>query len=224
MGLFCTRFSGSLIFSRGWLQPQWPVVMYAVSCEWALCPFLFFGLSVFVLLSQWFNFLFWFLCMASKQEQLDQLIAPIVASLNCELWGLEYLTQGRYTTLRIFIDAENGVSLEDCEKVSRQISSVMDVEDPIDGEYTLEVSSPGMDRPLYKTAHYMRYVGETINVRLRVARDGRRRFKGVITKVENDDVFLMVDNQEIQLAVDAIDKANVVPRFDDLMRQHGLVE
>lgn len=162
--------------------------------------------------------------MASKQEQLEQLIAPIAASLNCELWGLEYLTQGRYTTLRIFIDAENGVSLEDCEKVSRQISSVMDVEDPIDGEYTLEVSSPGMDRPLYKISHYARYVGETINVRLRVARDGRRRFKGVITKLENDDVFLMVDNQEIQLSVDAIDKANVVPRFDDVMRQHGLVE
>jgi len=162
--------------------------------------------------------------MASKLEQLEQLIAPIAASLNCELWGLEYLTQGRYTTLRIFIDADNGVSLDDCEKVSRQISSVMDVEDPIEGEYTLEVSSPGMDRPLYKTAHYARYVGETINVRLRVARDGRRRFKGVITKVENDDVFLNVDNQEIQLAVDAIDKANVVPRFDDVMRQHGLVE
>lgn len=162
--------------------------------------------------------------MASKQEQLEQLIAPIATSLDCELWGLEYLTQGRYTTLRIFIDAENGVSLEDCEKVSRQISSVMDVEDPIDGEYTLEVSSPGMDRPLYKTSHYARYVGETVNVRLRVARDGRRRFKGVITKVENDDVFLMVDNQEIQLAVDAIDKANVVPRFDEVMRQHGLVE
>jgi ribosome maturation factor RimP len=88
--------------------------------------------------------------MASKQEQLHALIAPVAASLGCELWGLEYLTQGRYTTLRIYIDRqEGGVSLEDCEKVSRQVSSVMDVEDPIDGEYTLEVSSPGMDRPLY---------------------------------------------------------------------------
>lgn len=162
--------------------------------------------------------------MASKQEQLEQLIAPIAASLGCELWGLEYLTQGRYTTLRIFIDAEYGVSLDDCERVSRQISSVMDVEDPIDGEYTLEISSPGMDRPLYKTEHYLRYVGETINVRLRVARDGRRRFKGVITKLENNDVFLMVDNQEVQLPIDAIDKANVVPRFDDVMREHGLAE
>ena len=156
--------------------------------------------------------------MASKQELLEQLIAPIAVSLGCELWGLEYLTQGRYTTLRIFIDAENGVSLEDCEKVSRQVSSVMDVEDPIDSEYTLEVSSPGLDRPLYTEAHYARYVGETISGRLRIARDGRRRFKGVINKVEDGNAFVQIDNQEWQLPIDSIDKANIVPRFDELLR------
>jgi ribosome maturation factor RimP len=161
--------------------------------------------------------------MASKQEILHNMIAPIVASLDCELWGLEYLTQGRYTTLRIFIDAPAGVSLEDCEKVSRQVSSVMDVEDPIDGEYTLEVSSPGMDRPLYSVAHYARYVGETVNVRLRMARDGRRRFKGKIVKVENEDVLLEVEGKEILLPVDAIDKANIVPNFDSIAsRLEGL--
>ena len=109
--------------------------------------------------------------MASKQEQLHALIAPVAASLGCELWGLEYLTQGRYTTVRIYIDREEGVSLEDCEKVSRQVSSVMDVEDPIDSEYTLEVSSPGMDRPLYTLEQYARYIGEQINVRLRLGSD-----------------------------------------------------
>ena len=155
--------------------------------------------------------------MASKQEILHDMIVPIVASLDCELWGLEYLTQGRYTTLRIFIDGPNGVSLEDCEKISRQVSAVMDVEDPIDGEYTLEVSSPGMDRPLYSAAHYARYLGETVNVRLRMARDGRRRFKGVILKVENEDVVLEVEGKEIMLPVDAIDKANIVPNFDKLV-------
>ncbi|HSX49459.1 MAG TPA: ribosome maturation factor RimP [Cellvibrio sp.] len=160
--------------------------------------------------------------MASKQELLEQMVSPVVAALGCELWGLEYLTQGRYTTVRIFIDGPNGVSLDDCERVSRQVSAVFDVEDPIDGEYTLEVSSPGMDRPLYSEAQYARYVGETINVRLRIARDGRRRFKGVITKVENGDVYLQVDNKEVQLSIDTIDKANVEPRYDDLMRQHNL--
>jgi ribosome maturation factor RimP len=153
--------------------------------------------------------------MASKQEQLHALIAPVAASLGCELWGLEYLTQGRYTTLRIYIDREEGgVMLEDCEKVSRQVSSVMDVEDPIDGEYTLEVSSPGMDRPLYTLDQYARYIGEQINVRLRLARDGRRKFKGTIMAVEGDEVRIGVDDKEYVLHLDAIDKANIVPRFD----------
>ncbi|MBE8718810.1 ribosome maturation factor RimP [Cellvibrio polysaccharolyticus] len=151
--------------------------------------------------------------MASKQEQLQALIAPVAESLGCELWGLEYLTQGKYTTLRLFIDGPDGVSLEDCEKVSRQVSSVMDVEDPIEGEYTLEVSSPGMDRPLYNANQYARYVGEQINVRLRLARDGRRKFKGTIMAVDGDDVRLAVDGKEYVLAVDAIDKANIIPRF-----------
>lgn len=155
--------------------------------------------------------------MASKQEILHNLIDPVVASLGCELWGLEYLTQGRYTTLRIFIDGPNGVSLDDCEKVSRQVSAVMDVEDPIDGEYTLEVSSPGMDRPLYTPAHYARYLGETVSLRLRMAREGRRKFKGDIVKVEGADVTLNVDGKEILIPVDAIDKANIVPRFDEII-------
>jgi len=153
--------------------------------------------------------------MASKQEQLHKLIDPIVTSLGCELWGLEYLTQGRYTTLRIYIDREEiGVSLEDCEKVSRQISSVMDVEDPIDGEYTLEVSSPGMDRPLYTAEHYARYIGEQVNLRLRLARDGRRRFKGTILAVDGDQVRIAADDQDYLLAIDSIDKANIIPRFE----------
>jgi ribosome maturation factor RimP len=140
-----------------------------------------------------------------------------VESLGCELWGLEYLTQGRYTTLRIFIDGPNGVSLDDCEKVSRQVSAVMDVEDPIDGEYTLEVSSPGMDRPLYTAAHYARYLGETVNLRLRIAREGRRKFKGSIVKVEGEEVTLSVDGKDILIPVDSIDKANIVPRFDEII-------
>ena len=154
--------------------------------------------------------------MASKQELLQEMIAPIATSLGCELWGLEYLTQGRYTTLRIFIDAPNGISVDDCEKVSRQISAVMDVEDPIQGEYTLEVSSPGMDRPLYTFAQYARYVGETISLRLRMARDGRRRFKGDILKVENNEVLVLVEGKEYLFPIDAIDKANIEPRFDNL--------
>ncbi len=159
--------------------------------------------------------------MASKQELLTEMLAPVVASLGCELWGLEYLTQGRFTTLRIFIDGPQGVSLDDCEKVSRQISSVLDVEDPIDGEYTLEVSSPGLDRPLYSQAQYTRYIGETVSLRMRVAQGGRRRFKGVILKVENNTLTLKVDNQEFSLPIDTIDKGNLEPRYEDILREHA---
>ncbi len=159
--------------------------------------------------------------MASKQELLTEMLAPVVASLGCELWGLEYLTQGRFTTLRIFIDGPQGVSLDDCEKVSRQISSVLDVEDPIDGEYTLEVSSPGLDRPLYSQAQYARYIGETVSLRMRVAQGGRRRFKGVILKVENNTLTLKVDNQEFSLPIDTIDKGNLEPRYEDILREHA---
>lgn len=159
--------------------------------------------------------------MASKQELLTEMLTPVVASLDCELWGLEYLTQGRFTTLRIFIDGPNGVSLDDCEKVSRQISSVLDVEDPIDGEYTLEVSSPGLDRPLYNQAQYARYIGETVSLRMRVAHGGRRRFKGVILKVENNTLTLKVDNEEFALLIDSIDKGNLEPRYEDILREHA---
>ena len=156
--------------------------------------------------------------MASKQDQLQTLLAPVVESMGCELWGLEYLTQGRFTTLRIYIDAADGVSLEACEKVSRQISSVMDVEDPIDGEYTLEVSSPGLDRVLFSLDHYKRYLGETITGRLRTPIEGRRRFKAEIKAVEDDNIFLLIDKKEIKVPFTAIDKANLVPRYDDILR------
>ena len=153
--------------------------------------------------------------MASKQEILQALISPVALSMGCELWGLEYLSQGRYTTLRIFIDREEeGVSLEDCEQVSRQVSALLDVEDPIEGEYTLEVSSPGMDRPLYTADQYSRYIGEQINLRLRIARDGRRKFKATIQAVEGEEVRVVADGKEYVLNVDAIDKANIIPRFD----------
>lgn len=156
--------------------------------------------------------------MASKQDQLQALLAPVVESMGCELWGLEYLTQGRFTTLRIYIDAADGVSLDQCEKVSRQISSVMDVEDPIDGEYTLEVSSPGLDRILFSLDHYKRYLGETISGRLRTPIEGRRRFKAEIKSVEDDTLVLLIDNKEMRVAYSAIDKANLVPRYEDILR------
>ncbi|WP_049723463.1 ribosome maturation factor RimP [Gilvimarinus polysaccharolyticus] len=151
--------------------------------------------------------------MASKEEQLVAMFAPAVTALECELWGLEYVTSGPSKVLRVYIDKADGVALEDCEKVSRQLSSLMDVEDPIAGEYSLEVSSPGMDRPLYTLEQFQRYIGNVITVKLRVPFDGRRNFKGKMIGIEDGDVVVVVDNEEYLLPVDSIEKANIVPQF-----------
>lgn len=151
--------------------------------------------------------------MTAKHDALEAMVIPVVEAMGCEFWGMEYLSQGRNATLRIFIEKEDGVQLEDCEKVSRQVSAVLDVEDPIAGEYTLEVSSPGMDRPLYTLAHYARFAGEKVELRLRVPFDGRRKFSGLIVGVEGDEVVVRVDNEEFLFTVDSIEKANIVPQF-----------
>ena len=140
------------------------------------------------------------------------MLEPAVTAMGCELWGIEY-SSGRGSTLRIYIEKEGGVELEDCERVSRQISSILDVEDPISTEYTLEVSSPGMDRPLYTLEQFARFAGETINVRLKVPYDGRRKFKGLLVGIESEDVVLRCEGHEYLFPVESIDKANVVPRF-----------
>jgi len=92
--------------------------------------------------------------VATKEQQIQALLEPTVEALGYELWGLEYLSQGRHSTLRLYIESEQGISIDDCAAVSEQVSSVLDVEDPITGEYTLEVSSPGMDRLLFKPDQY----------------------------------------------------------------------
>jgi ribosome maturation factor RimP len=152
--------------------------------------------------------------VATKEDRLKAMIAPVVEALGCKFWGLEYLSSGRNALLRIYIDrAEEGVTVDDCEKVSRQVSSLMDVEDPISGEYTLEVSSPGLERPLYTLDQFQRYVGEDVAVRLRFPYEGRRKFKGRLNGVEGEDIVLVVDDHEYLFPVDSIEKANVVPRF-----------
>ncbi|VUD40811.1 Ribosome maturation factor RimP [Thalassocella blandensis] len=151
--------------------------------------------------------------MVGKQSQLTALLEPVVESLGCELWGLEFHAQGKKSVLRLFIDKPDGVVVEDCEAVSRQASSVLDVEDPISGEYTLEVSSPGMDRALFKLEQYKGFFGQKLAVRLRVNFEGRRKFTGTLKDIEDDEVVLEVDGEEYLLPFELIDKANIVPTF-----------
>ena len=151
--------------------------------------------------------------MSSRQQALVELIEPVVNALGCELWGLEILSQGRHSLLRVYIDKPEGVGLEDCEKVSRQVSSLMDVEDPIAGQYTLEVSSPGMDRPLYTLAQFSRYVGEQVSVKLSRSFEKRKKLRGLLSAVEGDEVVIRVEDEEFIVPFEWIEKANLIPDF-----------
>lgn len=152
--------------------------------------------------------------MSSKLEQLQALLAPVVEALGYQCWGVEFISQGRHSLLRVYIDHPDGILIDDCEKVSRQVSGVLDVEDPIPGEYTLEVSSPGMDRPLFTLEQFAAHVGAQVKIRLRSPYEGRRNFQGVLRGVEEQDVVVQVDNHEYLLPIESIDKANIIPSFD----------
>ncbi|MCP4789754.1 MAG: ribosome maturation factor RimP [Gammaproteobacteria bacterium] len=151
--------------------------------------------------------------MVSATAQLETLIQPAVEACGCDFWGLEYLSQGRFSTLRVYIDHADGIDVDMCAEVSRQVGAILDVEDPITGEYNLEVSSPGLDRPLFTLEQYLANAGQTISLRLRMAFEGQRKFTGLLRGVEGEDVVLQVDNEEFLLPLSSIDKANVVPRF-----------
>ena len=148
--------------------------------------------------------------MNSSEVLIPELIGTTVQALGLELWGVELLQQGRYSLLRVYIEREEGVTIEDCEKVSRQVSALLDVEDPIAGEYTLEVSSPGVDRPLFSVEQYAKYVVSEVNLKLRRAVDGRLKFKGQIIKVSGDIVGLLVEGTEYDLEHSEIEKASIV--------------
>ncbi|KSN85177.1 ribosome maturation factor RimP [Pseudomonas aeruginosa] len=152
--------------------------------------------------------------MSSKLEQLQALLAPVVEVLGYECWGVEFISQGRHSVLRVYIDRPEGILIDDCEAVSRQVSGILDVEDPISGEYTLEVSSPGMDRPLFTLEQFAKHAGEQVKIRLRSPYEGRRNYQGILRGVEEQDVVVLVDDHEYLLPIDSIDKANIIPRFD----------
>ncbi|MFL2530211.1 MAG: ribosome maturation factor RimP [Porticoccaceae bacterium] len=153
--------------------------------------------------------------MSSGDQVLKQLLQPVVEAMDCELWGLELQMGGKAKLLRVFIDRDEeiGVGVDDCERVSRQASAILDVEDVIPGEYILEVSSPGMDRPLYELDHYARYLGEEISLRLRFPYEGRRNYKGRLKAIEGDEIVVVVTDNEFLFPVEGIEKANLVPQF-----------
>lgn len=151
----------------------------------------------------------------AKVDELKALLEPVVTGLGYQFWGVEYIARGKHSLLRVYIDHEDGINVDQCAEVSHQVSAVMDVEDPISQNYTLEVSSPGMDRPLFTLEQFAAYVGQRIDVRLRAPFEGRRKFKGVLTAIEDGDICITLDGSDYLLPLESIEMARLVPNFDN---------
>ena len=151
-----------------------------------------------------------------KQDplQIGALLEPAIEALGYQLAGVEYRSSGPGgALLRVYIDSERGITVEDCERVSYQVSGLLDVNDPIAGHYTLEVSSPGLDRLLFRRADYERFTGSLVKVRMAVPRAGRRKFRGRLLRVEDRNIVVDQDGEEVALALDHIEEARLVPEY-----------
>jgi ribosome maturation factor RimP len=150
----------------------------------------------------------------SKADELIEMLTPTVEALKLELLGIEFAQSGSRALLRLYIDAEGRlINIEDCEAVSREVAAILDVNDPISSNYTLEVSSPGIDRPLFKPEHFNRFMGEQAKVNLRLPQNTRRRVQGKIVKVEGRMITIAEDKAEFEIAFDNIEKARLVPDY-----------
>lgn len=151
--------------------------------------------------------------MHRQNPVLVNLLEPAVAAMGCELWGLEHLSRGRRSLLRVYVDRAGGVTLADCERISRQLTGILDVEDPIRGSYDLEVSSPGLDRPLFNLEQFRRFAGHEIRLRLKAKVAGRRQISGRISEVGQDSVSIQSGADQFSIPADMIEKARLVPQI-----------
>ena len=153
--------------------------------------------------------------MAKIADKVFSIISPIVIDMGYELLGIEYVASGKHSVLRLYIDCEKGVGVNDCETVSRQVSAIMDVEEPITGQYNLEVSSPGIERPLFEIGHYQRFLGHDVCLRTYRPIDGRRNFTGCIGSIgeTSNTIELVTELGSVTFDIDLIEKANLVAHF-----------
>jgi ribosome maturation factor RimP len=158
-----------------------------------------------------FSFLDKELGLSMTGDELTKLLQPTIEQLGYELWDLEAKLGGKGGVVRVFIDQPGGIGLEDCEKVSLAISALLDVEDPLPGQYNLEVSSPGLDRKLSKVEHFQRFKGETLKVSMRFPIEGRKRFRGPLVSSDDENIVVEVDGDSHSLPIATIDTARIVP-------------
>ncbi len=152
--------------------------------------------------------------MSQKLTHMWELFEPVVNGMGYDLIEIEYLPNPKHGVLRLYIDKEEGIKVEDCSAVSHQISALIDVEDAVPGQYNLEISSPGMDRPLRRIQDFQRFSGEVVKLKTSMEIDGRRNYKGTLLGVDDDQVVVECEDTEVRLPITAIDKARLVPDFD----------
>lgn len=159
--------------------------------------------------------------MAKDTAQLEKLIGPSITAMGYEWVGCVFVPRGRNSLLRIYIDSIHGITVDDCERVSRQVGAVLDVEDPISGSYTLEVSSPGLDRPLFTLAHYKKFIGAKINIKLHVPMENRKHLQGTIVSVTDGAITINTEDKIFELTLANIMRANLVPQLGHVAK-HAL--
>lgn len=151
--------------------------------------------------------------MALTVPHIEELLIPGAEALGLELVAVE-LSGGDTSIVRIYIDTPNGITVEDCTKASRQFSAILDVEDPISNQYTLEVSSPGMDRPLAKPFHFKAVVGQQVKIKMATLVNGRRRFTGELIEATEEFAVVEVDGEQSELLYTDMDRARLIPVYD----------
>jgi len=152
-----------------------------------------------------------------SERKLNEMLQPLVEDLGYEFVGLEYNSSPKHSVLRIYIDHENGVTIEDCESVSRETAALLDVKDPIRSHYNLEISSPGLDRPLFTLAHFREFCGQQVKITLFAPLAGRRKFQGKIVFVETADIGIEQDGVDVRLEIGNIAKARLVPDYKKIL-------
>ena len=145
--------------------------------------------------------------------RIEHIVESVANELGYEVVKIDFVPQQKNSILRIYIDSEKGIQIEDCEKVSRQISAVLEVEDPIAGSYTLEVSSPGIERPLVKPEHFERFCGQRVKVLTHNMYLGRKRFTGQLTEVNDAGIVVEVDGEAYDLPFNDINNAKLCPQW-----------
>jgi len=151
--------------------------------------------------------------MRRDQTHLWELFEPVVAGLGYDLIEIEHFPNPKHGVLRLYIDKEEGIKVEDCSSVSRQISALIDVEDPIRGKFNLEVTSPGSDRPLRRLKDFQRFTGSLVKLKTAMPLEGQRNFKGRLLEASEETVVIETETEELGIPMNVIEKARIVPEF-----------